>query len=161
MAVCQGVLCEISQGILKKFSEQIYCKVSQLELNFRKLPICNSADNNLPRRYFPGRYFPLEHLQAVIFLATNDIANTLFTKKGNKQILNNHGPVSHLPTCGKHLEEIIFDRIFQHLMENNLLNPNQSSFMLGDSCIHQLISITHQIYDSFASNNSLEARGVF
>ena len=46
-------------------------------------------------------------------------------------------------------------------MENNLLNPNQSGFMPGDSCIHQLISITQQIYDTFASNPSLEAKGVF
>ena len=46
-------------------------------------------------------------------------------------------------------------------MENNLLNPNQSGFMLGDSCIHQLISLTYEIYISLASNLSLEARGVF
>ena len=46
-------------------------------------------------------------------------------------------------------------------MENNLLNPNQSSFMPGDSCIHQLISITHEIYASFDCNSSLEFRGLF
>ena len=41
-------------------------------------------------------------------------------------------------------------------MENNLLNPNQSGFIPGDSCVHQLISITCEIYVSFASNPSLE-----
>ena len=46
-------------------------------------------------------------------------------------------------------------------MENNLLDPNQSGFTPGDSCIHQLISITHEIYASFDSNLSLEVRGVF
>ena len=39
---------------------------------------------------------------------------------------------------------------------NKLLNPNQSGFMPGNSCIHQLISITHEIYASFDAN-----RGVF
>ena len=46
-------------------------------------------------------------------------------------------------------------------MENKLLNPNQSDFMSGYSCIHQLISITHEIYASFDANHSLEVRGVF
>ena len=42
-------------------------------------------------------------------------------------------------------------------MENNLLDPNQSGFMPGDSCI----SITHEISASFDSNLSLEVRGAF
>ena len=33
--------------------------------------------------------------------------------------------------------------------------------MPGDSCIHHLISITHEIYASFDANPSLEVRGVF
>ena len=82
-------------------------------------------------------------------------------QKGNKQILNNYQPVFLLPICSKLFEKIIFDTIFQHLMENKLLNPNQSDFMSGDSCIHQLISITHEIYASFDANPSLEVRGVF
>ena len=33
--------------------------------------------------------------------------------------------------------------------------------MPGDSCIHQLISIIHEIFASFDANSSLEVRGVF
>ena len=78
-------------------------------------------------------------------------------KKGNKQVLNEYRPVSLLPICSK----VIFDTIFQHLIANKLLNPNQSGVMSGDSCIHQLTSITHEIYAYFDANPSLEARGVF
>ena len=46
-------------------------------------------------------------------------------------------------------------------MVNKLLNPNQSGFMPGDSCIHELISITHEIYTFFDANPSLEVWGVF
>ena len=74
---------------------------------------------------------------------------SLSKKKGNKQ------------TLSKLFEKIIFDTIFQHLTANKLLKPNQSGFMPGDSCIHQLISITHEIYASFDANPSLEVRGVF
>ena len=38
-------------------------------------------------------------------------------------------------------------------MKSKLLNPNQSGFMSGDSCIHQLISVTH--------DPSLEVRGIY
>ena len=44
---------------------------------------------------------------------------------------------------------------------HDLLNPNQSGFRSGDSCVHQLIAITHDIYKSFDSNPSLETRGLF
>ena len=32
--------------------------------------------------------------------------------------------------------------------ENNLTSPKQSYFKPGDSCINQLISTTHEIYES-------------
>ena len=46
-------------------------------------------------------------------------------------------------------------------MVTRLLNPNQSGFMPGDSCIHQLISVPHIIYASFDTNPSLEVRDDF
>ena len=38
-------------------------------------------------------------------------------------------------------------------------NPLEN--LSGDSCVHQLFSITHEIYTSFDTNPSLEVRGVF
>ena len=46
-------------------------------------------------------------------------------------------------------------------MVNRLLNPNQSSFMPGNSCIDQLNSTTHEIYASSDANPPLEVRGVY
>ena len=46
-------------------------------------------------------------------------------------------------------------------MVNKLLNPNQSGFIRGDFCIHQLISVTREIYVSFDINPSLEVGSVF
>ena len=56
---------------------------------------------------------------------------------------------------------MIFNSIFCFLEENILLNPNQSGFRPSDSCIYQLLSITHKIYSSFDASPSLEVRGVF
>ena len=46
-------------------------------------------------------------------------------------------------------------------MVRKLINPNQSDFMPGDSCIHQLISIIPEVYVSFDANSSLEVRSIF
>ena len=46
-------------------------------------------------------------------------------------------------------------------MEEGLLNSNQSGFHPGDSCINQLLAITHEIFEAFDCNPSLEVRSVF
>ena len=80
-------------------------------------------------------------------------------KKGDKQCLKNYQPVSLLPVCGKIFERLIFNEMFGFLIENNLISSNQSGFKPGDSCINQLLSITHEIYKSF--DDGFEVRGVF
>ena len=80
-------------------------------------------------------------------------------KKGDKQCLKKYRPVSLLPICGKILERLIFNEMFRFFIENNLISSNQSGFKPGDSCINQLLSITHEIYKPF--DDGFEVRGVF
>ena len=47
------------------------------------------------------------------------------------------------------------------MIHNKLLNNCQSGFRPNDSCINQIISITHNIYRALDANPSLEVRGVF
>ena len=42
-----------------------------------------------------------------------------------------------------------------------MVSVYQSGFCAGESCVHQLISIVHDIYNPFDANPSLEVRGVF
>ena len=53
----------------------------------------------------------------------------------------------------------IYNMIFEYLIENNLITENQSGFKPGDSCINQLLSITHDIYKSL--DDGFEVKGVF
>ena len=80
-------------------------------------------------------------------------------KKGDKQILKNYRPISLLPIAGKIFERLLYDRMFEFFIANNLISKNQSGFRPGDSCINQLLSITQEIYQSF--NDNLEVRAVF
>ena len=49
--------------------------------------------------------------------------------------------------------------MFTYFIENNLIYENQSVFKPGDSCVNQLLAITHVIFSSFDDN--YEVRGVF
>ena len=81
-----------------------------------------------------------------------------FIKK-NKQLSENYHPILLLPVCGKTLEQIIYNKLFEFFPENELISHNQSGFKPGDSCINQLLCITHYIYQSL--DDGLETRGVF
>ena len=82
-------------------------------------------------------------------------------KKGDKQITTNYRPVSLLPICRKIFEKIIFSSLFEYLEDNKLFNCNQSGSRSGDSCVHQLPSITHENYKLFDASRSRGVRGVF
>ena len=49
--------------------------------------------------------------------------------------------------------------MFSFFLDKGLISANQSGFKPGDSCINQLLSITHNIYKSF--DDGYEVRGVF
>ena len=86
----------------------------------------------------------------LVFLHLNGkrLTSILFTKK-YKETLKNYHPVPLLPICGKILERLLFNEIFEVFIENKLISSSQSGFKPGDSCINQLLSITHGIYSSF------------
>ena len=49
--------------------------------------------------------------------------------------------------------------MFEFFIQNNLTPPKYPGFKTGDSCINQLISVTHKICRSF--DDGYEVRGVF
>ena len=81
------------------------------------------------------------------------------SQKNDKQSVKNYRPVSLLPICSKVFERIIYNTMFTKFIENNLISENQVGFKPGDSCVNQLLAITHEIFSSFDDN--YEVRGVF
>ena len=80
-------------------------------------------------------------------------------KKGDKQVYKNYRPVLFLPIFGKILEKLNFEQMFPFFIENKLIAANQLDLNPEDSCINQLIAITHEIYQSF--DQGYEVSGVF
>ena len=82
-------------------------------------------------------------------------------KKNDKQIIKNYRPISLLPLCGKIFEKIIFNALYQHLVENNLITKNQSGFVPLDCTTNQLLYLISDIHECFEDPTSLELRAVF
>ena len=123
-------------------------------ISIRMLKICGSTI------YRPLEIIFKEALSTGLFPSEWKKGNIVpIHKKGDKQVLKNYRPVSLLPICGKVFEILIFNEMFSFLLENNLVSPNQSGFKPGDSCINQLLSITHEIFQSF--DVGFEVRSVF
>ena len=65
----------------------------------------------------------------------------------------------HKKRCKEIFERIIYNRIFEYLLENNLITENQCGFKPRDCCVNQLLLITHDIQKSF--DDGLKVKGVF
>ena len=52
----------------------------------------------------------------------------------------------------------MYNRLHEYFIENELISSSQPGFKPGDPCINQLISTTHDIYQSF--DDGFEVRGV-
>ena len=80
-------------------------------------------------------------------------------KKNDKQITSNYRPISQLPILAKNFERILFKNLYNYLTDNKLLTKNQSGFRPGDSCTNQLLSLVHEIHESF--DHGLEVRSIY
>ena len=82
-------------------------------------------------------------------------------KRDSKNLIKNYRPISLLPIFSKVFERPIFNYLFNYFMQNKLFNECQSSFIPGNSCVAQLLSVTQEIYKGFDCNPSYDIRGTF
>ena len=56
--------------------------------------------------------------------------------------------MSLLLICGKILEKLVFNEMFEVFIQNELISSNQLGFKLDNSYINQHLGITHELYKS-------------
>ena len=82
-------------------------------------------------------------------------------KKDSKNLLKSYRPISLLPICGNIFEKCIYESLYTYFESNSIISPCQSGFRKEDSCVSQLLSITHNIFSNFDAKPPRETRGVF
>ena len=127
-----------------------------VDISIRMIQICDRTlikpliilfQNSVKHSYYPD-----------IWKRSNII---LVHKKSDKQLVENYRPISLLPIFGKFFKKIIINKIYNFLLEERLLNPDQPGFRPSDSCVNQLLSITHEIFEAFDCNPPLQVNSVF
>ena len=61
----------------------------------------------------------------------------------------------------KVFERLVLNSLFNFFFQNKLFTPCQSSFIPGDSCLAQLLSITYEILKSFTCHAPTDMSGTF
>ena len=109
-------------------------------IGIRMIKICDASICRPPKLIFQSCLesgkFPIEWKKRMWFQFTS-----------GKTILKYYQPISLLPIAGKIFEWLFYARMLEFVIENNLISKNQLGF--SDSCINQLLFITHEIYQSF------------
>ena len=82
-------------------------------------------------------------------------------KNCDKKLVKNYRPISLLPMFGKIFEKIIFNSLYNPLLNKRLLNLNEPDFRPADSRVNQSLAITHEIFELFDCNQSLELTSIF
>ena len=89
------------------------------------------------------------------------IGKKVILSHGSKNSIKNCRSISILPIFSKVFERLIYNSLYNYFIQNKLFTDCQSGFIPGDSCVSQLPPITHEIYNSFDYNPSVDIRGVF
>ena len=82
-------------------------------------------------------------------------------EKESKNLIKNYRPISLFSILSKIFERLVFNALFNIIVQKKLFTPCQSGFIPGDSCVSQLLSTTHEIYRSFDCHPPADIRGTF
>ena len=151
--------CSVRKGVLRNFAKFTGKHLCQ-SLFFNKVAGLSMLMIKLCAIFKPLEMIFKSCLNQGIFPAEWKKANVLpVRKRWDHQCVKSYRPVSLLPVFSKVFRRLIYNAMFKHFLDNNLISSNQSGFKPGDSCINQLIAITHDIFKSF--DDGLEVRSVF
>ena len=91
------------------------------------------------------------------FLLTGEILMLyLFTRKEINSVLK---IIDLFPICSKIFERLIYNELIAFFTDIELVSLKESGFRSGNSCVDQLLAITHEIHESF--DDGFEVREVF
>lgn len=76
-------------------------------------------------------------------------------KKGERYEISNYRPVSILPSVSKIYERVMYNRLVDHLQNNNLFDEQQHGFRKGKSTTSALLDFSETIIDAVDKGNNV------
>ena len=122
---------------------------------------CSGHDEisfNVIKNCFGSLSKPLLHvfrlsLEKGIFPDALKIAKVMGAfKAGDENEFGNYRPISVLPCFSKILERIMYKRLYNHLLNQNILYRKQFGFQQGHSTEHAILQLIDQINDNLEKN---------
>ena len=146
------------------FQPEIALSINELKDAFYSLKTSESPgyggiSSNIIKQCFGTLNRPLYYiynisLQAGVFPEEMKVARvTLIFKGGEVSDLETYRPISILCYFSKILEKILFNRLYKHLLNNNILYKKQFRFQENHSTDHAIIQLVDQISNSFEKND--------
>ena len=74
-------------------------------------------------------------------------------KSGKKYVLSNYRPISVLPCFSKILERIMYNRLYNYLNENEILNGKKFGFRAEHLTEHAILELIDQVSNAFCNTN--------
>ena len=81
----------------------------------------------------------------------------IFKQKGSNSDPTNYRPISLLPNLSKILEKLVFNKMYTHIVNNNLLSEKQSGYRAGHGTHIQLLYLTHKLYSALNTGQDFTA----
>ena len=99
-------------------------------------------------------------LEEAVFLEKLKVAQVIpVFIKDDKEDIENYQPISILPVFSKVLERIMYNRLYEYFMNNDLLHENEFGFQINNSIEHVILQFTRDIVQNF--DNGKFTLGVF
>ena len=154
------------EGYIKKFNSiqpEHALSINELKdtffsLDINKSPDCVGIIFAVLKNCFGALHKPLLHvfnLSIVKGIFPDDLKIARVTpvfKGGDEKDLENYRPISVLPCFSKILERIMYNRLYNHLIKNNILYSKQFGFQKGHSTEYAIIQLIDQINNNFENN---------
>ena len=111
------------------------------------------------------KIFTLDPLQKIFTSSMNSgIVPTNFKtanitpihKSGSKEEISNYRPISLTSIPGKIQESIIRDKIYEYLIQNNLINDTQHGFMKNKSTTTNLLQFYDKIFQDYEEGRAVD-----
>ena len=143
----KNISSEEIENIIRSLRSKESCGYEEISIKILKIsaPFISSPLTYIFNRAMFTGIFPARMKYALV---------KLLFKKGEKKKVANYRPISLLPTFSKILEQLIYSRLMKHVIDNNILTPEQYGFRPSSPTELALFNFINHILEELQKKHS-------